>query len=76
MRPNSRNSIIPAIGVVLILIPLLYKRLYLKNMNMQSLSFFFGFIVVIFFCFTLPADRKKQEQKEELTAPFIHAPAT
>jgi hypothetical protein len=49
MKTNSRNSIIPVIGVILILIPILYKRLYLKNMNMQSLSFFFGFITVIFF---------------------------
>ena len=48
MKTYSRKSIIPIIGVAIILLAVLSRRIVAKNLNLESLiSFLVGFTVVV-----------------------------
>jgi len=53
MKNNLQKSLIPFIGITLILIAVLLKRLYIRNLNMDSLLSFVAGFGVILICFLI-----------------------
>jgi len=53
MKNNLQKSLIPFIGITLILIVVLLKRLYIRNLNMDSLLSFVAGFGVILICFLI-----------------------
>jgi len=53
MKNNLQKSLIPFIGITLILIAVLLKRLYIRNLNTDSLLSFVAGFGVILICFLI-----------------------
>jgi amino acid permease len=53
MKNKLQKSLIPFIGITLILIAVLSKRLFIKNLNMDSLLSFIAGFAVILICFLI-----------------------
>lgn len=53
MKNNLQKSLIPFIGITLILIAVLLKRLYIRNLNTDSLLSFIAGFGVILICFLI-----------------------
>ena len=53
MKNNLQKSLIPFIGITLILIAVLLKRLYIRNLNVDSLLSFIAGFGVILICFLI-----------------------
>jgi len=53
MKNNLQKSLIPFIGITLILIAVLLKRLYIRNLNTDSLLCFVAGFGVILICFLI-----------------------
>jgi len=53
MKSNPQKSIIPVIGIMIILIAFLSRRLYIKNLNVDSLLSFIAGIALVIVCFVI-----------------------